>query len=110
MSELLCINHPAIIIPMVTKLTIIVAKAFITGLIPVRTLEKTSIGKVVEPGPERKLASTTSSKDKVKASNQPAAIEGNIKGSVILKNTVIGRAPRSKAASSNCLSNSRKLK
>ena len=48
-----------------------VARALISGLTPMRTLEKTSIGKVVAPGPETKLAITRSSSDSVKASSQP---------------------------------------
>ncbi len=33
-------------------------RALISGFTPMRTLEKTSIGKVVAPGPETKLAIT----------------------------------------------------
>ena len=40
----------------------------ICGLTPSRTLEKITIGKVVEAGPAVKLAITRSSSDKVKAS------------------------------------------
>ena len=49
-------------------------KAFTSGLKPNRTLEKTTIGSVLAPGPVVKLATTKSSKDIVKANNQPAII------------------------------------
>src|SRR5690606_41230423 len=57
--------------------------ALISGFTPRRTAEKISIGRVVEPGPETKLASTRSSSDRVKDSSQPATIEGAIMGTVI---------------------------
>ncbi|KZQ07273.1 putrescine ABC transporter permease PotI [Enterobacter roggenkampii] len=55
--------------------------AVISGLTPMRTLEKTSIGSVVAPGPETKLAITRSSSDRVNASSQP---EINALASIIL--------------------------
>ncbi|KZP90794.1 spermidine/putrescine ABC transporter permease [Enterobacter chengduensis] len=55
--------------------------AVISGLTPMRTLEKTSIGSVVAPGPETKLAITRSSSDSVNASSQP---EINALASIIL--------------------------
>src|SRR5690606_9540864 len=70
------------------------------GLHPRRTAEKISIGRVVEPGPETKLASTRSSSDRVKDSSQPATIEGAIMGTVISRKVFHGGAPRSIAASS----------
>ena len=73
-----------------------------------RTAEKISIGKVVEPGPETKLASTKSSNDSAKDIIAPAAREGAIIGTVIRKNTFQGLAPRSIAASSIERSISRK--
>lgn len=74
-----------------------------------RTLEKISIGKVVEPGPVRKLAMTKSSNENVKASSQPDSIALEIAGILILKNTVKGLAPRLRAASSKDLSNDKSL-
>ena len=59
-------------------------KAFTSGLKPNRTLEKTTMGSVLAPGPDVKLATTKSSKDIVKASNQPAIIDGNMIGKVTL--------------------------
>ena len=73
-----------------------------------RTLEKTSIGKVVAPGPETKLAITRSSSDSVKASSQPEITAGIIIGSVMTKKTFSGAAPRSIAASSIEWSSSRR--
>ena len=55
-----------------------VASALISGVTPKRTFERISTGKVLEPGPEVKLAMTTSSSDKVKASSQPASSAGQI--------------------------------
>src|SRR5690554_5568185 len=76
------------------------AMALISGFTPRRTAEKISIGRVVEPGPETKLASTRSSSDRVKDSSQPATIEGAIMGTVISRKVFHGGAPRSIAASS----------
>src|SRR5450830_450152 len=84
------------------------ATALISGLTPRRTAENTSIGKVVEPGPETKLASTRSSRDSAKDIIPPAANDGAIIGMVIRKNTFHGRAPKSIAASSIDRSSSRK--
>ena len=84
------------------------ATALISGLTPRRTAEKTSIGNVVEPGPDTKLASTRSSRDSAKDIIPPAANDGAIIGMVIRKNTFHGRAPRSIAASSIDRSSSRK--
>ena len=44
-------------------------KAFTSGLKPNRTLEKTTMGSVLAPGPVVKLATTKSSNDIVKANN-----------------------------------------
>ena len=60
-----------------------VAKAFILGETPIRTEENTTIGKVVAPGPEAKLAITRSSSDKLNESNHPASSEGVIIGTVM---------------------------
>ena len=65
-----------------------------------RMLEKTTIGRVVDCGPDTKLASTTSSKDKTNESIHPLIIADDIDGIVMAKNTLIGVAPKSKAASS----------
>src|SRR5690606_135518 len=78
----------------------IVASALISGFKPSRTREKTSSGSVVYPGPVRKDATTTSSSDSVKASSHAASKAGAINGSTIWKNTLMGDAPRSSAASS----------
>ncbi len=67
-------------------------------------MEKTTIGKVLLPGPEVKLEITRSSHDSVKASSQPDRIAGKIIGSVMTKNTFTGLAPRSMAASSRAVS------
>ena len=45
-------------------------------------------------------------RDKANANNHPASNDGNIRGSVILKNTTDGFAPSTIAASSNDLSKS----
>src|ERR1700733_15345728 len=81
-----------------------VANTLISGLTPKRTLEKTTIGKVLLPGPEVKLEMTRSSHDRVKASSHPDKMAGKIMGNVITKNTFTGRAPRSMAASSRAMS------
>ena len=79
MSRIRCfsaraIRYQAINPTIPTAPRINVARALISGFTPIRTLEKTSIGNVVAPGPETKLAITRSSSDKVKASNQPEMI------------------------------------
>ena len=66
----------------------IVDKAFTSGLKPSLTLEKTTIGNVLEPGPLVKLAITKSSSERVNANNQPDIIDGAIMGSVILYKTL----------------------
>ena len=81
-----------------------VASALTSGLTPSRTLEKITIGSVVEPGPATNCEMTRSSQDSVNANNQPDISAGNISGMVIRKNTVAGRAPRSSAASSSASS------
>ena len=57
-------------------------------------------GKVVAPGPEVKLAITKSSRDRVKASIQPAMTAGQTTGNVTKRKVRAGVAPRSIAASS----------
>ncbi|MNG25282.1 hypothetical protein D3C84_1101120 [compost metagenome] len=84
------------------------ATALISGFTPRRTAENTSIGRVVDPGPDTKLASTRSSSDRANDIMPPAASDGAIIGMVIRKNTFHGRAPRSMAASSMDRSSSRK--
>src|SRR3546814_11817431 len=81
-----------------------VANALILGLTPSRTDENTFIGKVVDDGPETKLAITRSSSDKVKASSQPEISAGAMIGRVMTKNTLSRLAPRSIAASSSARS------
>src|SRR5690606_5781382 len=77
------------------------ASALIFGLTPMRTEAKIFIGSVVELGPATKLAITTSSSDRVKASSQPDISAGAMIGRVIRKNTLSRFAPRSIAASSS---------
>lgn len=86
----------------------IVAKAFIAGVTPTLTFENIKIGRVVDPGPVKKLAITKSSKDNVNAKSQPDKIDLARIGIFILKKTVNGFAPRFKAASSRDLSNDSK--
>ena len=92
-----------------THSMISVAKALILGETPKRTEENTTIGKVVAPGPEAKLAITKSSKDKLNDTNQPATSAGEIIGTVIKKKVLSGVAPKSIAASSIDISSSRNL-
>jgi hypothetical protein len=54
--------------------------------------ENTTIGRVEAPGPEVKLATTTSSSDNVKASSQPETSAGAISGSVTRTNAFQGGA------------------
>ena len=77
------------------------ASALMSGVTPSLTLEKITIGKVFDPGPDTKLAMTRSSSDNVNASSQPAIIAGAISGNVISKMTRVGLQPRSIAASSS---------
>lgn len=93
---------------MPTTSRIRLASALISGFTPMRTLENTSIGNVVAPGPETKLAITRSSSDRVNASIQPEISAGAIIGKVMTKNTFSGGAPRSIAASSIERSTSRR--
>ena len=85
-----------------------VARALISGDRPRRTEEKISIGSVVESGPAMKLAITRSSIDMVKASKKAATSDGIKAGKITAKKTLIGPAPKSIAASSMEISNSRK--
>ena len=85
------------------------ANAFIAGDRPMRTFEKINMGKVVEPGPVRKLAMTRSSNENVNASSQPDSSALKINGILIFKNTVNGLAPRFMAASSKDLSSDKSL-
>ena len=88
--------------------TMILARALISGLTPKRILEKINIGRVVAPGPDKKLAITRSSRDKAKDKSQLETRAGAIRGRVIIIKTLKGFAPRSKAASSNETSKSLK--
>ena len=71
-----------------------------SGETPRRTFENISMGRVVAPGPDTKLAITRSSSDKVNARSHPEIMAGNMIGSVISYNTLSGLAPKSIAASS----------
>ena len=62
-----------------------VASALISGDSPRRTIENTTIGNVLDPGPETKLEITRSSNDIVKASSQPLINAGAINGNVITR-------------------------
>lgn len=84
-----------------TSIINIVANAFIEGLTPILTFENMRIGRVVAPGPDKKLAITRSSKDNVKDNNHPARIDLLIIGIVMNMKTFKGLAPKFKAASSN---------
>ena len=74
---------------------IIAERALTSGLNPNLTLEKTTIGKVLAPGPVVKLATTRSSNESVNASNQPDNIAGNITGAVTFQKIIFGIVPRS---------------
>ena len=78
----------------------IVEKAFIAGVIPILTFEKMRIGRVVAPGPDKKLAITRSSKDREKAKTQAASKDLLIIGIVIIVKTRKGVAPKLIAACS----------
>src|SRR6185312_14975735 len=99
------IHTVAITTPLATMDTIRVASAFTSGLTPSRTLEKMTIGSVLEPGPATNCEITRSSHERVKASSHPASTAGRMSGSVMRQNTFAGRAPRSCAASSSDSSN-----
>ena len=60
--------------------------ALISGLTPKRTDDHIFIGNVVAEGPVAKDAITRSSKDSVKANNQPATTAGAMIGSVTNRN------------------------
>src|SRR3989338_5114683 len=98
--------NPVKVTTSATRPTMMVASALISGVTPKRTLEKISIGRVVAPGPDKKLAITTSSKEKANANSQLEKRDGAIKGSVITKKTLKGLAPKSWAASSREISKS----
>ncbi len=67
-----------------------VASTLISGLTPSLTLENTTMGSVLLPGPEVKLEITRSSHDRVKARSQPDRMAGKIIGKVMTKNTFTG--------------------
>ena len=83
---------PTIIV--VTTASVRVASTLISGLTPRRTLENTTMGKVLLPGPEVKLDMTRSSQDSVKAKSHPDKMAGKMIGSVMTKNILKGRAPK----------------
>ena len=66
--------------------TMIVARALISGDNPRRTLEKMSIGSVVESGPAIKLVITKSSIDMVNDSRNAATSAGIMAGKITAKN------------------------
>src|SRR5690606_11006233 len=92
--------------PKATMTMMIVASALTSGETPSLTLEKITMGRVDEPGPETKLAMTRSSSDRVKPSSQPDTRAGAMMGKVISKKVRMGEAPRSMAASSRLRSKS----
>ena len=57
-----------------TSMMMIDTSALISGVTPSLTFEKINTGKVVAPGPDTKLAITTSSNESVRASSQPEII------------------------------------
>ena len=71
-----------------TNRMINVASALISGVTPSFTFEKMTIGRVLPPGPDTKLAITRSSSDSVNARSQPAIIAGAMSGKVISKSTL----------------------
>ena len=89
----------ALITPSVTRPTRIVETALISGVTPSLTIEYIFIGRVVDPGPEVKLAITKSSRDKVNDKSHPATTAGRIMGRVIKINVRKGVQPKSSAAS-----------
>src|SRR5580692_7162840 len=93
---------PTIIV--LTTVSVMVASTLISGLTPRRTLENTTMGSVLLPGPDVKLEITRSSQDRVKASSHPDRMAGKMIGRVMTKNTFKGRAPKSIAASSKAVS------
>src|SRR6185312_2312477 len=107
-SRRLCrrrIHNVATTTPLATTDTMRVASAFTSGLTPSRTLEKITMGSVLDPGPATNCEMTRSSHERVKASSHPASTAGRMSGSVMRQNTFAGRAPRSCAASSSDSSN-----
>ena len=60
--------------PTLTTATVKVATVLTLGLRPRRARLKMVMGMVVDPGPDRKADSTTSSSDRVKVSNQAEAM------------------------------------
>ena len=73
--------------PTATTAMVMVATAFTLGFRPSRAREKITKGMVVEPGPERKADSTTSSSEMVKVSSQADSSDCAIIGSVTSQNT-----------------------
>src|SRR5690606_32100272 len=94
----LAIKTPATTTMTVTKPTMIVASALISGVMPRRTVEKIIIGSVFVEGPAVKLAMTWSSSERVNASSQPENIAGTMMRSVNTKNNFSGRMPKSGTA------------
>ena len=85
-------SQPLMKTPKLIKKMIVVS-AFIFGGTPRRTLEKTYIVKVVELGPETKLAITKSSNDKVKPKSHASSREMAMMGRVITKKKFSGGGP-----------------
>jgi len=109
MSTILCFSRLRIAIlfntmAMVTAVINNVPNAFISGLSPSRVREKTTKGKVEEPGPDKKAEITTLSIEIVNDSNHPEINAWEISGKVISKNAFNGGAPKSCAAYNNDLS------
>ena len=72
----------------------IVAADVIVGLIISRMPLNICFGSVLCSGPARNMTTTVSSKEVTKANRAPEIRPGRISGSVILKNTLVGGAPR----------------
>ena len=83
----------------ITKIT--VARAFISGVIPVFIFVYILIARVFTEGPVVNIDITTSSNDIANDNNNPDAIPGNIYGNVTSLKVSNSLAPRSLAASSS---------
>ena len=89
----------AIKMPTATVPIIRLANALISGVTPSLIFENMTIGNVLAPAPDVKLAITKSSSDRVKANSQPDSIDGVMSGKVMSNATCMGLPPRSIAAS-----------
>lgn len=77
---------PAMVTPMATTTTVIVASALISGVTPSLILDQIRIYRVVFPGPVTKFKMITSSREIVNAKSQPDRNAGEMTGGVMLRN------------------------